>query len=153
MQDAVARVDKDLQLIGEYLQQQVSMLQLDESARQEFQSKIEEELGLYLFELQGLKIELPSLQIEELEAWKAELSKRRETYFNAALSVIDRHIAGETATLTAEEEHHHLADIKKRFWRGGGASQIAAVLKEEGVSGTREAMLQQVRMLKCKGRI
>jgi hypothetical protein len=130
------------------------MLNLDDQAKQEFQNRIEEELGLYLFELQGLKIELPSLKIEELESWKAELSKRRETYFNAALSVVDRHIAGESSTLTIEDEHHHLADVLKEIVALEEIlPQISSMLTEAGIVDKREAMKVQVRALKEKAHL
>lgn len=154
MKEAVGRVDKDLQLINEYLQQQLTILSLSEELKNKFQMKIEEELELYLFELHGLKVELPDIDIEGLENWKAELNKRRETYFNSSLSVIDRHVAGESTAFTQESELHHLTEIIQGIVElEEMLPHIEIILKQEGLAEVRETMLTQIKLLKDRAHI
>ncbi len=154
MQDAVNRVDKDLQLVNEYMQQQFTMLEVSEEEKQQFESKVEEELGLYLFELRALKIELPNLSLEELDNWKAELNKRRETYFNAALSVIDRNMARKDSFSHSEDEHHYLTDLIKQIVAiEEKLPQITEILKVEGLGEVRLAMETQIISLKEKAHL
>lgn len=87
-----ARIDKDLQVIQDYLNVFMSKLDGNDLVKIELQDQLEQELSQHIFELYLLKDHPPSNSLETLNGWRAEAELARESYFSAALHVIDTNI-------------------------------------------------------------
>lgn len=89
IQDFRARIDRDCQVIRDYLNHTIEDLAFNEYLKNEFMEKIESKLDRHFFELKRLQ-ECPSnLTLETLSQWRADADLARETHFSAALHTID----------------------------------------------------------------
>lgn len=110
-------VDKDLKVIQDYLNFFLDKLDENDLIKVELKDQLEQELSQHIFELYLLKDHPPSYSLETLNGWRAEADLARESYFSAALHVIDSNI-GELMQATIIEESlpdQHIADIHTRL--------------------------------------
>lgn len=107
-----AKIDKDLQVIQDYLNVFLNKLEGNDLLKIELQDQLEQELSQHVFELYLLKDHPPSHSIETLNEWREEAELSREKYFSAALHVIDANI-GELMqpTILDEGQDVYLVDI------------------------------------------
>lgn len=112
-----ASVDKDLKVIQDYLNFFLDQLDENDLVKVELKDQLEEELSQHIFELYLLKDHPPSYSLEALNEWRAEADQARESYFSAALHVIDTNI-GELMQPTIFEDNlpeQHIVDIHTRL--------------------------------------
>lgn len=107
------RIDRDLQVIQDYLNHAMDSLQANDLIKNELKDKLEPELSHHLFELYLLKDHPPALSVESLQKWRAEADAARESYFSAALHTIDM-FAGELNPQQVIEDvgDHHSIEIQ-----------------------------------------
>ncbi|MBA3815173.1 MAG: hypothetical protein H0X29_01365 [Parachlamydiaceae bacterium] len=111
-----ARIDKDLQVIQDYLNVFMTKLDTNDLVKIELKDLLEQELSQHIFELYLLKDHSPHNSIESLNSWRAEADIARESCFSIALHVIDSHMEELIQpTIFEEGEDPHIVDIHERL--------------------------------------
>ena len=87
-----AKIDRDLQLIRDYLDHSLAHPKLTEPERQKINWNIHEGLAEQLNSLQGLKESAQELRLETMTSWRSKVDDSREKWFGEALHIIDMHI-------------------------------------------------------------
>lgn len=104
-------IDRDLQVIEDYLEHMLDAQILYVEEKQSLLSKIEKKLEPYMKGLVALKEKPTACSLPELAEWKCKVDKRREKYFDGALHSIDKIIGQVNPELNSEETHEHLVEI------------------------------------------
>src|SRR5262249_17871486 len=89
LRDFHACIDRDTQLIHDYLVQSIQGQKLTNSLHSELERRLDRELGLHLAALQQLKALPPEESLEGFSGWKTEVDRLRERCFSDALHTID----------------------------------------------------------------
>lgn len=89
IQEFHATIDKDLQVIQDYLNHTMERIKIDEFQKNKLKEELEPELSQHLIELIMLKNQPQDLSIESLQLWRAEADLSRENCFSSALYTID----------------------------------------------------------------
>lgn len=84
-----ARIDRDIQVLQDYLNNGIQTLGLTSSFQKELKRRLSIELGLHLTALHQLKMVLPEETVEAFHLWRAEVDNLREKCFSDALHSID----------------------------------------------------------------
>jgi hypothetical protein len=87
-----AKIDRDLQLIRDYLDHALAHPKLTEPERQKINENIHEGLAEQLNSLQSLKESAQELRLETMISWRSKVDDSREKWFGEALHIIDMHI-------------------------------------------------------------
>lgn len=113
IQEFHARIDRDLQVIQDYLNHTLENLKINDLLKSELRDRLEPELSQHLFELYLLKDHPKNLSIDTFSPWRADADLARENYFSAALHTIDT-IAGEfnPHQLIEDVVDHHSIEIQ-----------------------------------------
>lgn len=112
-----ASVDKDLKVIQDYLNFFLDKLDENDLVKVELKDQLEQELSQHVFELYLLRDHPPSYSLETLNEWRADADLARESYFSAALHVIDSNIEELMQPTIIEESlpDQHIVDIHTRL--------------------------------------
>lgn len=89
VQEFQATIDKDLQVIQDYLNHTMDRIEIDDIQKNELNEKLEPELSQNLIELLMLKNHPQDLTVHTLQMWRAEADLSRENCFGSALHTID----------------------------------------------------------------
>ncbi len=89
IQEFQATIDKDLEVIQDYLNHTMDRIEADDLQKNHLKEKLEPELSQYLMELLMLKNHPQDLCIDALQSWRAEADLARENCFSSALHTID----------------------------------------------------------------
>lgn len=113
IQEFHARIDRDLQVIQDYVNHAMDRFEVNELVKNEFKDKLEPELAQHLFELYLLKDHPHDLSVETLHLWRADADISRENSFSSALHIIDT-LASELEPPRVIEEagDHHIIEIQ-----------------------------------------
>lgn len=107
-------VDRDLQVIQDYEDHMIETQLIDHPGAEKAIQQIQEKLEPYLESLTMLKDKPRSLTIQDLPSWKMRMDKLRETYFEAALHVIDKIVQDIHPHPTNQHDHDQLIDAFKQ---------------------------------------
>jgi hypothetical protein len=109
--DFLEVIDRDRQVINDYQEHMLEALAVDEAEKIELAILLESRLQPYLKGLTDLRVTPRDMPLKEIAVWKAQVDKRREKYFDAALHAVDKIINQSIPDSTGEEEHDHLVDV------------------------------------------
>lgn len=104
-------IDRDLQVINDYQEHMLEALTVEDEEKINLAQSIEIRLNPYLKGLNELRAKPKDVPLHEIALWKAQVDKRREKYFDAALHAIDKIINSTIPDTSGEEEHEHLVDV------------------------------------------
>lgn len=104
-------IDRDIQVINDYQEHMLDALAVDDEEKIALAQRLETYLDPYLKGLNQLKFKPRDLTLQEIALWKAQVDKRREKYFDAALHSIDKVINSTIPDTSGPEEHEHLVEI------------------------------------------
>jgi hypothetical protein len=107
----VSRIDRDIQVIQDYLSHAFSAFELSEGVKTELKERLMPGLTPNIFMLHQLK-QLPAdLSLDSFMNWRSESDKSRETLFGEALHIIDDFSSDYTTESGKEKEVEHLDAI------------------------------------------
>ncbi|MBS4170322.1 hypothetical protein [Neochlamydia sp. AcF95] len=104
-------IDRDVQVITDYQEHMLEALSIDEEEKINLAQRLDVRLQSYLHALNALKIKPENLPLKEIAVWKAQVDKRREKYFDAALHAIDKIVNQSLPDLHGDEENEELKDV------------------------------------------
>lgn len=111
-----ARIDKDLQVIQDYLNLYMNKLEGNDLVKIELKDHLDQELSQHIFELYLLKDHHPGNSIETLNEWRAKADLARESYFSEALHMIDKNIGELMQPMIIEDNiDQSIIDIQLRL--------------------------------------
>jgi hypothetical protein len=103
-------IDRDVQVITDYQEHMLEALSIDEEEKIDLAQRLEVRLQSYLHALNALRVKPENLPLKEIAVWKAQVDKRREKYFDAALHAIDKIVNQSLPDSRDEEENEDLKD-------------------------------------------
>lgn len=109
--DFLEVIDRDIQVISDYQEHMLDALAVEEEEKMALAQRLELRLNSYLKGLTDLRVPPTDLPLHEIAIWKAQVDKRREKYFDAALHAIDKVINSTIPDTSGQEEHEHLVDV------------------------------------------
>lgn len=123
IQEFHARIDRDLQVVQDYLVHTMDRLNINDLVKNELKERLEPELSQHLFELYLLKDHPQDLSIDSLNLWRADADLAREGYFSAALHTIDLfvgemnppHVIEEISDTHSIEIHVNLMSLEEQI--------------------------------------
>lgn len=128
--EALVRIDRDIEIIREYMSHQIIVLPLDEDRKKYLKHKIEGSIESHVENLMQLKKRPSKITLEGIGYWKSQIDQCRQTYFDTTLHAIDRLI----------EDEHPAGSISEEYLQ---ESSIEAVILEREVLETIQE-LQEV---------
>jgi hypothetical protein len=108
-------IDRDLQVIQDYLIHSLDNLHIDDSRKNECQMILENVLTPDIMGLQQLKQKSDNLSLDVLNDWRLTANRSREKHFSNALHAIDTFIHDLTPQSRVEDESHHSVEILVRL--------------------------------------
>lgn len=107
IQEFYARIDRDIQVIQDYLHNSLNRPSVEHSLKHELQQGIEPQVLPYIAQLEQLKVLPEDLSLNALTQWKVGADQAREKYFGAVLHIIDSfaHKIGPSDQGDHESEH------------------------------------------------
>ncbi len=109
--DFLEVIDRDIQVINDYQEHMLDALAVEDEEKIALAQRLELRLDPYLRGLNALRFKPRDLPLQEIALWKAQVDKRREKYFDAALHAIDKVINEIIPDTSGQEEHEHLVDV------------------------------------------
>ncbi len=109
--DFLQVIYRDIQVINDYQEHMLETLAVDEDEKIALAQRLEMHLEPYLKGLNDLRAKPHDLPLKEIALWKAQVDKRREKFFDAALHAIDKIINHAIPDSSGHEEHEHLVDV------------------------------------------
>lgn len=109
--DFLQVIDRDIQVINDYQEHMLDALAVEEDEKIALAQRLDLRLDPYLKALSALHVKPRDLPLQEIALWKAQVDKRREKYFEAALHAIDKIINDIIPDTSGPEEHEHLAEV------------------------------------------
>lgn len=109
--DFLMVIDRDIQVINDYQEHMLDALAVEEEEKIALAERLGTRLEPYLRGLNDLRTKPKELPLKEIALWKAQVDKRREKYFDAALHAIDKIINDTIPDSSGPEEHEHLVDV------------------------------------------
>lgn len=104
--DFVAMIDRDLQLIEDYQEHLLDDVEVSEAEKKRLKVEIQKGLNQSIKRLITLKNHPKALSLDNLSQWKDNVDRRRDRYFNAILQLIDGKINEISPTKRSFEEEH-----------------------------------------------
>lgn len=111
VEDFLVVIDRDIQVISDYQEHMLDALAVEDEEKIDLAQRLEMRLEPYLKGLNDLRSKPKDLPLHEIAFWKAQVDKRREKYFDAALHAVDKVINDTIPDTSGHEEHEHLVDV------------------------------------------
>lgn len=109
--EALIRIDRDIEVIKEYLHHQTAGLTSSQESQQALQKKLEESVAGQMLNLIALKKRPSKVTLEGLGYWKNQIDHYRQTFFDLALHTIDAAIENESPNRYSGEANEHLQEV------------------------------------------
>jgi len=105
--DFIAIIDRDLQLVEDYQGHLFTELQVTKEERKDLKKELDEDLEYHIESLMELKNYPKKLDLENLNVWRIGADQARDFHFNTILQIIDLKL--EVLNPSQSQEHHMLA--------------------------------------------
>ncbi len=109
--EALTRIDRDIEVVKQYLYHQVVSLYVSPERQKELQKKIEVAVNAQLQNLTALKKRPQKITLEGLGFWKNQIDHYRQTFFDLALHTIDAAVEHESPGAYSGEANEHLQEV------------------------------------------
>lgn len=110
----LARIDRDIRVVQDYLNHALSSLEMSEGLRNELKKKLIPGLSEKLLELYKLKKQPSDLSLKSFMAWRAHSDRDREIFFGAALHIIDSFSDEFLPCLPKERKNADLEEMEEK---------------------------------------
>lgn len=102
-----SRIDRDIQIVEDYLDHAFDSLEIADSLKGDLVDKLEVELAAYLTQLMQLKQSPEEFNVHGLSVWKLKADHLRESIFSSCLHVIDSFVSGLREPVNESEKMEH----------------------------------------------
>lgn len=111
----LGRIDRDMQLIYDYLANSLSLLQLSNALKMELKDHLMPGVSLKIQELNRLKTLPLDFSLNSFILWRSSSDRAREIFFDDALHIIDRFLEPFFPLPQKEKECEYSADILRQL--------------------------------------
>lgn len=108
--EALQRIDRDVEVIKEYVNHQIHALPVDDERKLYLKNKIDGEIDVHIENLNLLKKRPAKITLEGVGYWKSQIDQCRQTYFDMTLHAVDMQIEEEFPDALNDEYNEHLQD-------------------------------------------
>ncbi len=109
IKDSRGRVDKDLHLVSDYIEQQLENLDIGDELIQEVNNTIEQQLDPVLGAMKSIEETHPnSKDPDRVHLWRENLHMLRQKFFDQCLEIVDSVIEIKTPKRKSPEKNKHL---------------------------------------------
>ncbi|MFA6915207.1 MAG: hypothetical protein WC222_02330 [Parachlamydiales bacterium] len=108
--EALQRIDRDVEVIREYINHQVQSLPVDDERKRYLKQRIDSSVEVHIENLNLLKKRPSKITFEGIGYWKSQIDQCRQTYFDMTLHAVDVQIEEEFPEASNKEYSDHLQD-------------------------------------------
>lgn len=132
IKDFQTKIDRDIQVVQDYLNQAMGELDMTEEMKNELKEKLMPELSPSLRELYRLRQPEKELSLEEFIQWRSHSDQNREKLFGVSLHIIDTFAEEFLPSPVKEiETGHALASITQLNYVEARISELAQELEDD----------------------